>query len=110
MQSPTTPANGKNSEPIDSQWADLVEGQIQRLETKIAEIGREVAGVKVDLSKNTAATMEVVGLLEAAKGAFKVLDGLGSVISWAGKVVAGLVALWAAFYAFTHGGRPPGSS
>lgn len=106
MQTPT-PDNA--SLQTDSQWTDLIEGQIQRLEGQIASIGNEVAGVKADLSKNTAATMEVVSLLEAAKGAFKVLDGFGTVISWAGRLAAGLVALWAAFYALTHGGRPPGS-
>lgn len=104
---PPIPDSG--SAPTDSQWASQIEEQIQRLELRIADVGTEVAEVKGDLAKNTAATMEVVGLLEAAKGAFKVLDGLGSVISWAGRVLAGLVAIWAAFYAATHGGRPPGS-
>ena len=60
------------------------------------------------LDKNTSITQEVYELLLTAKGAFKFFSAMGTVVGWMGKLAAAGIAIWGAFYALTHGGRPPG--
>jgi uncharacterized small protein (DUF1192 family) len=86
--------------------ADL---QIQRLEEQIAILRGEVEEVRGNLAKNTEVTQEVADLLGAAKGAFRVLDGLGTVMAWVGRIALGALAVWGLWSAVASGGRPPGA-
>lgn len=85
----------------DSEWIALIE---QRLKNGDERMGR----IEAELTRNTEATTEVLDLLTAAKGAFRVLGGLGAVARWLGGIAAACVAIWGLLYAITHGGRPPG--
>lgn len=78
----------------DTRWGEEIEQRLDQLQA--------------DLQRNTAATEEVRDLLEAAKGAFRALNGIGIVVRWVGGIAGAGVAIWGAIYAITHGGRPPG--
>lgn len=82
-------------------WMQSVESQLRAGETRMADFEQK-------LDNNTALTKEIRDILDAAKGAFKVLGGLGVAAVWVGKIAGAGVAIWGAFYALTHGGRPPG--
>lgn len=69
-----------------------------------------MTAIESKLDKNTTITQEVYELLLAAKGAFKFFSAMGTVVGWIGKIAAAGIAIWGAFYALTHGGRPPGGN
>lgn len=64
--------------------------------------------MQTELTANTAVTTEVRDILDAVRSGLKVLGGLGTFASWVGKLAAAAAAISAAWYAFTHGGTPPG--
>ena len=99
----------------DTRWGEEIEGRLDRGSERMARIEAELSRqteqlnqLQADLKRNTAATEEVRDLLDAAKGAFRALNGLGIAFGWLGRVAAAGVAIWGAVYAITHGGRPPG--
>ena len=52
---------------------------------------------------NSADTKEVLDILHAGKGFFKVVGWIGNVVKWAAAIGAPLVAFW---FALKHGGKP----
>lgn len=90
-----------NDNKPDSAWMAAID---ERLANGDARMGK----IEAELTRNTEATEEVRDLLAAAKGAFRVLGGIGAVARWVGGIAAAIVALWGLLYAITHGGRPPG--
>ena len=99
----------------DTNWGDQIEDRLDRGSERMARIEAELARhteqlnqLQVSLAANTEATEEVRDLLDAAKGAFRALNGLGIAFGWLGRIAAAGVAIWGAIYAITHGGRPPG--
>ncbi|MFM2345343.1 MAG: hypothetical protein RL654_96 [Pseudomonadota bacterium] len=99
----------------DTRWGDEIEQRLDRGSERMARIEAELARqteqlnqLQVSLAANTEATEEVRDLLDAAKGAFRALNGLGIAFGWLGRIAAAGVAIWGAIYAMTHGGRPPG--
>lgn len=85
----------------DSEWMALIDERLARGDARMSKI-------EAELTRNTEATTEVLDLLTAAKGAFRVLGGIGAVARWVGGIAAAGVAVWGLLYAVTHGGRPPG--
>lgn len=99
----------------DTTWGDEIEMRLdrgtermQRIEDELARQTEQLTQLQAALAINTETTSEIRDLLEAAKGAFRALDGLGVVVRWIGGVAAACVAILGAVYALTHGGRPPG--
>ena len=99
----------------DTRWGEEIElrldrgsERMQRIEAELARHTEQLDQLQADLQRNTAATEEVRDLLEAAKGAFRALNGIGIVVRWVGGIAGAGVAIWGAIYALTHGGRPPG--
>lgn len=81
-----------------------------RMDTGDARMDR----IELDLAANTAATQEVasntaelVGILNALKGAFKVIEFIGKLAKPLGYIVALGAALSAAWTAAKHGGFNP---
>ena len=68
---------------------DELRDRVGRLEKGLAENTASTARVE----KNTA---EIVLMFEAAKGGFKVLGVIGSIIKWGAAVGASLAGLWLA--------------
>ena len=99
----------------DTRWGDNIEDRLdsgdermERIEADLSRLADHVASLHAELQRNTVTTTEVRDLLDAAKGAFRALDGMGRVLAWVGRIAAAGVAIWGAIYAITHGGRPPG--
>lgn len=99
----------------DTRWGDEIEQRLDRGSERMARIEAELARqteqltqLQADLKVNTEATQEVRDLLDAAKGAFRALNGIGIAFGWIGRIAAAGMAIWGAVYAITHGGRPPG--
>lgn len=87
----------------DSQWMAAIE---ERLKQGDERMGR----IETGLAENTAATKDVLDVMEAAKTGFRVLGHMGTAAVWVGKLAAAGSAVWAAWYAITHGGKPPGGN
>lgn len=99
----------------DTQWSEGVEDQIfrvnaqmDRMEVDIHRLAGQLAALQDDLRDNSATTAEIRDLLDAARGAFRFLNGVGVVVRWVGGIAGAGLAIWGAVYAITHGGRPPG--
>lgn len=63
-------------------------------------IANELRQVKTDLQENTELTGELVMILNACKGGFKVLGWIGVIIKWIGGVaiaITALITLWKAW-------------
>lgn len=84
----------------------------QALKDGHAELKQEVAGVKADLAENTKATKrvetntsELMEVLAALKGAFKVLSMVGALAKPLGYIAAAVGAIGGAWYTFIHKGQ-----
>jgi hypothetical protein len=72
------------------------------------QAGEAALRENTELTRDMAGTVsEMRDLLELGRNGMKVLNFIGRAAVWAGKVAAACTALAAAWYAFTHGGRPP---
>ena len=69
--------------------------------------GEGIGALRQELAANTATTNEVRELLAVGKSGLKVLGWLGSAGKWLGTLATAGVALYAFFYAITHGGQLP---
>lgn len=78
----------------DTEWAQLTEERLARLEHNIAE--------------NTEITREVRDVVNTGRALFRFAEGFGRFLGWTARVAGAGAALWAVFYAATHGGKPPG--
>jgi len=89
-------------------------GRLDEHERRLQDGDDRMERIEVALRENTALTRDMAGtvlemreLLELGRNGMKVLNFIGRAAVWAGKVAAACTALAAAWYAFTHGGRPP---
>jgi hypothetical protein len=85
----------------DSAWMALIDERLAAGDERMRKI-------ETELTRNTDATTEVLDLLTAAKGAFRVFGAIGAGARWVGGIAAALIAVWGLLFAITHGGRPPG--
>lgn len=78
--------------------------RMQQLDDAVEENTRITA-------EGNAVTLEVRDMLATGKTVVKVLNWIGrfsmKLLVWSGKVAGAALALYAAFYAITHGGNPP---
>lgn len=99
----------------DTRWGEEIEDRLdrgsermQRIEAELARQTEQLTQLQASLAKNTEVTQEIRDLFDAARGAFRALNGIGIAFGWLGRLAAAGVAIWGAIYAITHGGRPPG--
>ena len=59
------------------------------------------------IAENTAITKEIRETFDAVKNGFKVLGWFGVVAKFIGTLAAAGTAVWAAYYAMSHGGKAP---
>ena len=78
----------------DTDWVQLTEDRLKRLEGGIAE--------------NTEITREVRDIVQTGRALFRFGEGFGRFVGWAARVAGAGAAIWAIVYAATHGGKPPG--
>lgn len=71
------------------------------VESGMGELRDRVGRLEKGLADNTAATArveentaEMIDLFRSAKGGFRVLAGIGSVLKWATAVAASILAIW----------------
>lgn len=71
------------------------------VESGMGELRDRVGRLEKGLADNTAATArveentaEMIDLFRSAKGGFRVLGHIGSILKWAAAVAASFVALW----------------
>jgi hypothetical protein len=81
------------------------------LEAAIAEVRKEQESIRAELKINTETTAkikdlteEMVDLFTAAKGAFKVLGWIGTLVKWIGGIAIACAGLWGLW---TNSGMPP---
>ena len=86
----------------DSKWMAMIEESLK-------DGTKRMDAMQAELSTNTATTTEVRDLLMTWKGAMAFFSGLGKLVGWMSRLAVAGGALWAAFYAATHGGKPPGA-
>lgn len=80
----------------DTDWKTQVDSQLADLSVRQERMEQQI-------QLNTDATFEIHDILSAAKGAFRVLGWVGSFASWAVKIGAAGVAMYAAAKtAFPH--------
>lgn len=79
----------------------------------LADVQRQLASgdlrmnaIEVELRNNTDLTADVKALLDAARVGLKVIGWIGTVAVWAGKIAAGIGAVYAAWQLIRHGGPP----
>lgn len=89
-------------------------GRLDDHEQRLQDGDERMARIEAQLLENTELTRSMAGtviemreLLELGRNGMKVLNFIGRAAVWAGKVAAACTAIAAAWYAFTHGGRPP---
>lgn len=93
--------------PVSLQDVELA-ARLRQIDERLDRGSQRMDLMQDELRGNTEVTTEVREILTAVRAGLRVLGGLGTAASWAGKLAAAGVALWGAFYALTHGGRPPG--
>lgn len=64
------------------------------IETRLSDGDVRMDRIETALQTNTDATLEMRDILQAAKGAFKVLGWLGIAAKWIGGFAAAAVAIW----------------
>lgn len=94
--------------PIALQEVELAD-RLRQIDERLDRGSERMDLMQAELKSNTDVTTEVREILSAVRTGLRVLGGLGTAAQWAGRLAAAAVALWGAFYALTHGGRPPGS-
>lgn len=76
---------------------------VDGMKIKLDENVKDVKAMKTSLSENNHNTKEVLDILHAGKGFFKVVGWIGGVIKWCFLLAAPAVTLW---YALKQGGKP----
>jgi hypothetical protein len=84
-----------------------VEDRLASIEERLERGSDRMDSMQDELSANTAVTTEVRDLLTAGKGGLKVLGWFGVFAKWLGGIATAIAALWALYYAATHGGQLP---
>ena len=86
---------------------DVGTDRIKKIESVQAKMQAVQAEMHSVMLRNGDTMSEIRDIMAAARVGFKVLGGLGSAAKWLGTIAAAGVAIYAAFYALTHGGMPP---
>lgn len=76
---------------------------MEELEARFAAGTERMRRLEDKIDGNSADTREVLDILHAGKGFFKVVGWIGSMVKWAAAIGAPLIAF---YYALKHGGRP----
>lgn len=101
------PDEQQNRRAADAAIAQLQQ-DMSAMKERLDSGARRMNAMQTELSANTAVTTEVRDILDTVRSGLKVLGGLGTFASWVGKLAAAGAAIYAFFYAITHGGTPPG--
>lgn len=87
-----------NDEVVESGIGELRD-RVGKLEIGLAENTAATKRIEAASVKNEADTSEMLDMFRSAKGGFKVLGVLGSMIKWAAAVAASIAALYFTFKA-----------
>lgn len=82
---------------------DRIDGVHERLDNS----SRRMELFEAEMRSNTAATLEVRDILQAARVGLKVLGGIGVAAKWLGTIAAAAFAIWTFVYALMHNGASP---
>jgi len=82
--------------------------QIDEIDQRLAEVEVSLLNITAELKANTQVTSQVRDMLDAARGAWQVLDGLSKLAKILGAIAAAGAALYTAGYMLFHQGRGPG--
>ena len=94
---------------VDRAINDLEQRMLERskivdeLKVTLDNTQADVASIKAKLDQNSGDTKEVLDILHAGKGFFKVVGWLGNLAKYCALVGTPLVVFW---YALKHGGKP----
>lgn len=90
---------------------DTVPGALQHVHDRLSRVETSQAAFRSELAENTKLTKDVqssvsdlVDVLNALRGAFKVLETLGKIAKPVGYVAASVAAVWGAILAIKSGG------
>lgn len=75
---------------------------VDEMKVKLDETVKDVKEIKLQLEHNSGDTREVLDILHAGKGFFKVVGWFGNVAKWVALVGAPIVAFW---YTLKGGGK-----
>jgi len=89
-------SNADRYEEIERRFAEGAD-EMQRLREEIKGVSNTVSTILCD-------TKELVGLLNNAKGAFRVLNGIAALAKPITAIVVLCTAIWGAIFTFKHGG------
>ena len=71
-----------------------IEGVLTTLKQRLDDHDEKITGVHTDLKQNCADTSEVLDIIKAGRGFFKVLDWLATAIKWGAGLAVPLIGLW----------------
>lgn len=83
--------------------APVTRADLARVQKQLADGGQRMSAIESELRMNTAVTSDVRALLEATRVGLKVLGALGTVATWAAKIIGAAAAIYAAWQAIKHG-------
>lgn len=84
--------------------ADRLDEIERRFAQETQHLRDEIKGVSDTVSTILCDTKELVGLLNNAKGAFRVLNGIAALAKPITAIVVLCTAIWGAIFTFKHGG------
>ena len=80
-----------------------IESVLATLKQRLDDHDEKITGVHTDLKQNCADTSEVLDIIKAGKGFFKVLGYIATAIKWTAAFAAPVIAL---IYTIKTGGKP----
>jgi hypothetical protein len=83
--------------------------QIHHIDARLAVVEKALTHITSELKANTETTNQVRDMLDAARGAWKVLDALGKLTKVLGVIAGAGAAVYTAVYMLFHHGRGPGT-
>lgn len=75
-----------------------LEGRFTAINQQFHDGSDRMAKIEKSLDENTAATKEILDILNAAKGAFKFFGWVGSFIRWVSLLGAAIASFWYAIH------------
>ena len=87
------------------QFAEILDGQNQATE-RAGRASERMGLIEGKLEENTNMTAELLDIIQAVKGGFRVLGWLGIAGKWIGGIAAGIVAVYSMAQLFLHFGQP----
>jgi hypothetical protein len=86
--------------------APVTRSDLANVQRQLASGDLRMNAIESELRNNTSLTADVKALLDAARVGLKVIGWLGTAAVWAGKIAAGVGALYAAWQLIRHGAPP----